>query len=151
GTWEKRVGLNWRSPGFAQTDRHPVGCMNWNDARAYVAWLTSTTGKSYRLLSEAEREYVARAGTSTPFWWGSSITPTQANYNGEEPYEGGGSKGEWRRATVPVDTFEANPWGLYDVHGNVWQWTEDCWSIRNAGNPGDGSARNTGDCSQRIL
>jgi formylglycine-generating enzyme required for sulfatase activity len=150
--WEQQAERNWHSPGFPQTDRHPVVCISWNDAKAYVAWLASATGKRYRLLSEAEREYAARAGTTTPFWWGSTINPTQANYNGTaEPYKGGGSKGEWRKATVPVDTFEANPWGLYNVHGDVLEWSEDCWNDKNAGNPGDGTARTSGDCTLRVL
>ena len=141
---------SWRAPGFAQDDRHPVVCVNWNDAKAYAEWLSSKTGKTYRLLSEAEREYVTRAGTTTPFWWGTSITPQQANYNGNFLYAGGGSKGEYRQRTVPVDSFEPNPWGLYNVHGNVWEWTEDCWNASNSGNPGNGSARTTGDCRLRV-
>jgi Sulfatase-modifying factor enzyme 1/Protein of unknown function (DUF1403) len=102
--------------------------------------LSRTTGKTYRLLSEAEWEYVARAGTTTPFWWGSSITSKQANYGGD-----------LTKRTVPVHTFEANPWGLYNVHGNVREWTADCWNGSNQGNPGDGTARTTGDCSQRVI
>jgi formylglycine-generating enzyme required for sulfatase activity len=132
--------------------KHPVIKVNWDDAKAYAAWLSRKTGKTYRLLSETEREYVTRAGTATPFWWGSSITPAQANYDGSvEPYKGGGSEGEYRRRTVPVDSFEPNPWGLYNVHGNVWEWTEDCWYGSNTGNPGDGRARTTGDCNQRVV
>jgi formylglycine-generating enzyme required for sulfatase activity len=104
------------------------------------------------LLSEAEWEYAARAGTTTPFWWGSSITPAQANYDGSaDPYAGGGTKGEYRKRTVPVDSFAANPWGLYNVHGNVWEWGEDWWNDSNSGNPGDGSARLSGDASRRVL
>jgi formylglycine-generating enzyme required for sulfatase activity len=141
---------NWGSPGFTQNDRHPVVCVNWNDAKAYAAWISSLTGKSYRLLSEAEREYVTRAESVTPFWWGATISTDQANYNGNIMYAGG-AKGPWRKATVPVDSFSANPWGLYNVHGNVWEWTEDCWNEKNAGNPGDGTARSTGDCSLRVL
>jgi formylglycine-generating enzyme required for sulfatase activity len=151
GEW-KQADRDWRSPGFSQTDRHPVVCVNWNDAKTYVAWLSRTTGKAYRLLSEAEREYVARADTATPFWWGSAITPAQANYDGAaEPYKGGGSRGEWRKATVPVDSFASNPWGLYNVHGNVREWTGDCWSSKNSGNPGDATARASGDCGSRVL
>jgi len=132
--------------------KHPVINVDWDDAKAYAAWLSRKTGKSYRLLSEAEREYVTRASTTTPFWWGSSITPTQANYNGSaDPYTGGGSKGEYRQRTVPVDSFEPNPWGLYNVHGNVWEWTADCWNDSNSGNPGDGRARATGDCGMRVV
>lgn len=149
--WKKReADSNWRSPGFTQNDRHPVVCITWNDAKAYVAWISATTGKRYRLLSEAEREYVARAGTTTPFWWGTTISTGQANYYGNVTYAGG-SKGEWRKATVPVDSFAANPWGLYNVHGNVWEWVEDCWNEKNVGNPGDGTGRTTGDCSLRVL
>lgn len=140
---------NWSSPGFAQHNRHPAVCVNWNDAKAYAAWLSSFTGKSYRLLSEAEREYVTRAGSTGPFWWGNAISTDQANYNGTITYADG-AKGEWRKATVPVDHFSANPWGLYNVHGNVWEWTEDCWNEKNGGNPGDGTARTTGDCSLRV-
>jgi len=132
--------------------KHPVINVSWDNAKAYPAWLSKKTGKAYRLLSEAEREYVTRAGTTTPFWWGSSITPKQANYDGSaDPYKGGGSKGEYRQRTEPVDSFEANPWGLYNVHGNVWEWTEDCWNDSNTGNPGDGRARTTGDCGRRVV
>jgi formylglycine-generating enzyme required for sulfatase activity len=124
--------------------KHPVINVTWHDAYSYAEWLSGKTGKTYRLLSEAEREYVTRAGTTTPFWWGASITPKQANYDGDaEPYEGGGFKGEYRQRTVPVDSFEPNPWGLYNVHGNVWDWTEDYWNDSNIGNSGDGQARTT--------
>jgi formylglycine-generating enzyme required for sulfatase activity len=75
-TWKLQADRSWRSVGFTQDDRHPVVCISWNDAKAFAAWLSSKTGKSYRLPSEAEREYVTRAGTTTPFWWGSSITPS---------------------------------------------------------------------------
>jgi formylglycine-generating enzyme required for sulfatase activity len=156
GEWDACVaeggchGFKPKDQGWGR-GKHPVINVNWDDAKIYVAWVSRKTDKTYRLLSEAEREYVARAGTTTPFWWGSSITPKQANYDGSaDPYKGGGSKGENRQRTVPVDSFEPNPWGLYNVHGNVWEWTEDCWNERNIGNPGDGRARTTGDCSKRV-
>ena len=148
--WKELQDRSWRSPGFAQDDRHPVTCVNWHDAKAYVSWLTSKTGKTYRLLSEAEREYITRAGANTPFWIGSSVSPDQANYKGNETYALG-KKGKWRQKTVRVDSFRPNPWGLYNVHGNVWDWTEDCWNDKNNGNPSDGSARTTGDCDNRIV
>jgi len=141
---------NWRSPGFAQSDRHPVVCVSWHDAKAYAAWLSSITGKQYRLLSEAEREFAARAGSASPFWWGSTISTDQANYDGRIAYAGGPT-GEWRDSTVAVDSFLSIPWGLYNVHGNVWEWTEDCWNEKNAGNPGDGTARLNGECSLRVV
>jgi formylglycine-generating enzyme required for sulfatase activity len=132
--------------------KHPVIKVNWEDAKAYATWLSQKTGKTYRLLSEAEREYVTRAGTATPFWWGASITPKQANFEGHYTYPyHGRTKGESRERTVPVDSFQPNPWGLYNVHGNVNEWTEDCWNGSNTGNPGDGRARTTGDCEIRVL
>jgi formylglycine-generating enzyme required for sulfatase activity len=141
GKWEGRTDRSFHNPGFAQDDRHPAMCVSWNDAKAFVAWLSRKTGKTYRLLSEAEREYVTRAGTTTPFWWGSSITPKQANYNGYKGSEG----------TVPVDSFEPNPWGLYQVHGNVSEWTEDCWYDSYEGAPTDGSAWTCSESSSRVL
>jgi formylglycine-generating enzyme required for sulfatase activity len=135
--------------GWGRGNR-PVINVNWSDANAYAKWLSRKTGKIYRLLSEAEREYVTRARTPTPFWWGFNIGPHQANYDGNYTY-GGGTKGEYRQRTVPVDNFEKNLWGLFNVHGNVWEWTEDCWNDSNQSNPGNGSARTTGDCSWRVV
>jgi formylglycine-generating enzyme required for sulfatase activity len=142
--------------GYAPQDggwgrgRRPVINVSWNDAQAYVAWLSHKTGRTYRLLSEAEREYVTRAGTTTPFWWGSSITATQADYNASFVY-GGGTKGVYLAQTVPVASFAANPWGLYQVHGNVWEWTDDCWNDSNSGNPGNGISRMGGDCGRHVV
>jgi formylglycine-generating enzyme required for sulfatase activity len=93
--WVHDPKASWRAPGFFQDDGHPVVCINWDNAKAYAAWLCQITGKPYRLLSEAEREYVTRAGTTTPFWWGSSIAPAQANYDGRFVYSGG-----WKRRQV---------------------------------------------------
>jgi formylglycine-generating enzyme required for sulfatase activity len=145
-------GCNGYKPadeGWGRGNR-PVINVNWEDAKAYAEWLSRKTGRTYRLPSEAEREYVTRAGTWTPFWWGSSISPNQANYNGNYTYAGG-PKGEYRQRTVPVDSFAANPWGLFNVHGNVWEWTEDCWNDSNQGNPGNGNVRTTGNCSRRVV
>jgi formylglycine-generating enzyme required for sulfatase activity len=128
----------------------PVINVSWNDAKSYVEWLSKKTGRHYRLLSEAEREYVTRAGKQTPFWWGASITPQQTNYNGNYTYNGG-QKGEFRQKTLPVNSFKPNPWGIYQVHGNVWEWTEDCWNDNYNGAPQDGSARTTADCTYRVL
>jgi formylglycine-generating enzyme required for sulfatase activity len=136
--------------GWGRGNR-PVINMSWDYASAYAKWLSRKTGKTYRLLSEAEREYVTRAGTTTPFWWGSSISPKQANYDGNYTY-GGGTKGEYRGQTVPVDSFEANPWGLFNVHGNVWEWCEDCWHDNYVGAPVDGSAwLQGGDENPRVV
>jgi formylglycine-generating enzyme required for sulfatase activity len=129
--------------------RRPVIHVNWNDAQTYLAWISLKTGKGYRLLSEAEREYVTRAGTTTPFWLGSSISLDQANYIGTDTYSS--STGGFRRQTVPVDSFQPNQWGLYQVHGNVREWTEDCYNKTYTGAPNDGSAWTKGDCDRRAL
>jgi formylglycine-generating enzyme required for sulfatase activity len=148
--WKRLRGRSWRSPGLAQDDGHPVVCVSWHDAKAFVEWLARKTGKQYRLLSEAEREYAARARTTTPFWWGLTISTSQANYDGSRTY-GEGSAGEWRKTTVSADSFRANPWGLHNVHGNVWEWVEDCWHDSYQGAPADGSAWTTGSCDRRVL
>src|SRR6266851_4128105 len=130
--------------------RHPVVNVSWEDAKAYVTWLAKVTGKPYRLLSEAEREYVARAGTPTPFWWGASISVKQANYDGSSTY-GGGEKGEYRQRALPVDSFTANPWGVFQTTGNVYDWVEDCYHGSYQGAPADGTAWTDGDCGRRVL
>jgi formylglycine-generating enzyme required for sulfatase activity len=130
--------------------RQPVINILWVRAKAYVAWLSRKTGKPYRLLSEAEREYVTRAGTTTPFWWGASISASQANYDGTKTY-GGGSTGEYRQKTLPIDKFQPNAFGLFQVHGNIYEWVEDCWNDSYAGAPSDGSAWTFGDCSRRVV
>jgi formylglycine-generating enzyme required for sulfatase activity len=130
--------------------RRPAVNISWNDAKGYVAWLSRKTGKNYRLLSEAEREYVTRAGTATAFWTGATISTKDANYNGNFVYRGG-THGDNRAMTVPVDAFAANPWGLYQVHGNVWEWVEDCWHANYEGAPTDGSVWSGGDCTFHLL
>jgi formylglycine-generating enzyme required for sulfatase activity len=129
--------------------RRPVINVSWDDANAYAAWLSRKTGKTYRLLSEAEREYATRAGTTTPFWWSATISPQQANYDGNSAY-GNGPTGENRARTLPVDSFQSNPWGLYQVHGNVNEWTQDCWHDNYTGAPSDGSAWVSGICEFRV-
>jgi formylglycine-generating enzyme required for sulfatase activity len=129
--------------------RQPVINVSWDDAKAYVAWLSRTTGKRYHLLSEAEREYVTRAGTTTPFWWGDSISTNQANYNGNYTY-GTGVRGVYRARTVVVDFFDPNSWGLFQVHGNVGEWVEDCFH-NYVDAPLDGSPAISGDCVARVL
>ncbi|MBX3517975.1 MAG: SUMF1/EgtB/PvdO family nonheme iron enzyme [Rhodospirillales bacterium] len=124
--------------------QRPVINVSWLDAVAYCEWLTKETGQPYRLPSEGEWEYGARAGTTTPFSFGGTISPKQANYDGNYTY-GGGSKGEYRQRTVPVGTLPANPWGLHEMHGNVWEWVEDVWHDSYAGAPADGSAWTDGE------
>lgn len=138
--WENSSSADWCSPGFEQTDDHPVVCVNWEDAQAYVAWLTKETSQPYRLLSEAEWEHACRAGTTTRYSWGNDLpTPKQANF--------GRNVGK----TTEVGTYPVNPWGLYDMHGNVVEWVEDCWNESYEGAPSDGSAWTSGDCGRRVL
>ena len=137
------------------TGKLPVINVSWTDAKAYVKWLSGKTGATYRLLSELEREYVARGCTSpscasTPFWFGKEISPARANYDWRYSYDGS-AKAQPPRRTVATDASEANPFGLLHVHGNVWEWVEDCWNGSLAGLPKDGAPRITGDCSRHVL
>ena len=129
--------------------KQPVINVSWEDAQAYVAWLSRKTGLPYRLLSEAEWEYVARAGTQTPFHTGETITPQQANYYAKYSYKGG-RIGPSPEQPTAVGRFQPNAFGLYDVHGNVWEWVQDCWNMNYAGAPRDGQAWEAGDCDQRV-
>jgi formylglycine-generating enzyme required for sulfatase activity len=136
------ASADWCSPGFEQTDQHPVVCVSWQDSQAYARWLSKETGQPYRLPSEAEWEYACRAGTTTRCSWGDDPpTPEQANF------------GMNIRRTSEVGAYPANPWGLYDMHGNVWEWVEDCWNDNYEGQdrPNDGSAWTSGDCTRRVL
>ena len=129
--------------------QRPVVFVNWHDVQAYCAWLSRQTGQTYRLPSEAEWEYACRAGTVTPFWWGNTITTRQANYDGNYTYNGE-AKGEYREKTLPVGDFAPNPWGLYQVHGNVWEWLQDRRHFNYQNAPCDGSAWVSGDDDWRI-
>ena len=119
---------SWRDPGFKQSNNHPVVCVNWDDASTYVYWLSVKTGHEYRLLTEAEWEYAARAGTTTAYHFGRMILGNQANYNRNN------------EGTVAVGSYPANAFGLRDMHGNVWEWVEDCWHDDYASAPTNGSA-----------
>jgi formylglycine-generating enzyme required for sulfatase activity len=118
--------------------------VNWEDAKAYAAWLSTMTGKTYRLLTEAEWEYAARAGTMTAYYWGDDVGKGNANCIGC------GSRWDGQRAS-PVGSFKPNAFGLYDMAGNVWQWVEDCYHDDYSGVPTDGSAWAAGDCSSRMI
>ena len=152
--WKERSGRHWRNPGFGQTDGHPVVCVSWDDAKAYVRWLSGETGEAYRLLSESEWEYVARAGTGTARYWGESERGQCRYANGADAstdfgWRTGCNDGHAR--TSPVGSYEANGYGLHDVLGNVWEWVEDCWNDSYRGAPEDGSAWVSGDCERRVL
>lgn len=132
---------SWRDPGFEQDDRHPVVCVSWDDAQDYVRWLSGRTGRHYRLPSEAEWEYAARAGTTTIYPWGSTASHEYANYGPDSGYGTGVARGRDRWVyTSPVGAFPPNAFGLYDMHGDVLQYVQDCLAPSYAGLPTDGSA-----------
>ena len=140
--------------GWGRESR-PVITVSWDDAQEYVDWINGqVSGSPYRLPSEAEWEYAARAGTTTAFAFGETISTDQANYNGDSTY-GIGSKGSHRRQTVAVyDLDAANAWGLRHMHGNVYERVQDCWHESYAGAPTDGSAwmaEDGGNCWSAIL
>ena len=128
--------------GWGRGER-PVINVSWDDAQVFVRWLSERTGRKYRLPSEAEWEYAARAGTSTSYWWGRDVGGRHANCRDC----GSGTTLQ----TVPAGTFDANPFGLYDTAGNAAEWVEDCWNENYRGAPQDGSAWLTGQCRQRVL
>ena len=128
----------------------PVINVNWSDAQNYTTWLSAKTGRTYRLPTEAEWEYAARAGTATPYYSGYELSTDKANYDGKD-YPGDGSPGIYRQMTTPVGSFAPNGFGLTDMGGNVWEWTEDCWNADYRGAPTDGSARKSGDCNRKVV
>ncbi len=131
--------------------RRPVINVSWNDAQAYVAWLSERTGAAYRLPSEAEWEHACRGGTTTTFHFGPTISTDQGNHNGNYT-DGSGRKGVHRHQTIPVGSFPANPFGLHDMHGNVWEWCADVWHNDYRGAPTDGRAWvEGGEQGQRVL
>jgi formylglycine-generating enzyme required for sulfatase activity len=129
---------------------HPAINISWENAKSYVDWLSRKTGKAYRLLSESEWEYAVRAGTTTRFWHGDALSPSQANYDGS--VDGSGPSEVNRQSTVPVGSFPPNGFGLHDMHGNAAEWVEDCWHDEyTAMAPTDGSAWVDGDCNGRVV
>ena len=149
GEWDacRRGGGCTHNPGDNGWGRgtRPVMNVSWADAQEYVRWLSGETGEGYRLMSESEWEYVARAGTGSRYWWGNDVVRDRANCRGC------GSRWDGKE-TSPVGSFSANGFGVHDVLGNVWEWVEDCWHDNYAGAPRDGSAWTSGgDCRVRVL
>lgn len=156
------LGMGWRStrgrpvysPEFEEPPKWPAVCLNWRDADAYIAWLNAKVRRSrpnlpsangpYRLPTEAEWEYAARARTTTARWWGDTIGANRANCNGcGSPWDD--------KLLAEVDSFAPNPFGLYGMLGNAWQWTADCWHINYKGAPTDGSAWVERNCTRRVI
>jgi formylglycine-generating enzyme required for sulfatase activity len=160
GAFGDRTGRSFRYPGFQQDDRHPVVCINWQEATAYVGWLSRKTGKTYRLLTEAEWEHAARAGTTTLYHFGSKAADlcrygnvgdltASARYRWKTTSATAAICRDGYVHTAPVGSFLPNALGLYDMHGNVSEWVQDCWNASYIGAPVDGSAWTAGDCGLR--
>ena len=158
GEWKTRPDGSWKSPGFPQTGTHPVTCVSWDDAQAYARWLSGKTGHQYRLPSASEWEYAARSGGEAVLPWGANAAAACASANvadasAAQRYPGWTVFGcnDGYVYTAPVGSFKANSFGLNDMLGNVFQWTEDCWKADYVGAPIDGSAQSAGDCSEHEL
>ena len=158
--WENRSGRGWRNPGYQQDEHHPAVCVSWEDAKWYVHWLSRKTAERYRLLSEAEWEYAARAGTRTSRYWGDDVSAQCVHANGYDRTAKAELDYSLKHApcrdgsvhTARVGRYGANGFGLHDVLGNVWEWVEDCWHGSYAGAPADGSAWGSGgDCVRRVF
>jgi formylglycine-generating enzyme required for sulfatase activity len=162
GKVEERAGRSWRNPGFTQEESHPVVCVTWSDAKAYVDWVAKKTGKPYRLLSETEFEYAARGRTSPGmyprFWFGNDEKELCQNGNGADQKARDSiveRASGWTFApcndgytyTSPAGHYQPNAFGLYDMAGNAWQWTEDCYHDSYNGAPAGGSAWTASPCS----
>jgi hypothetical protein len=146
GEWDACVGAGvcQKGTGASSDKRLPVANVSWDDAQAYLKWLSGHTKQVYRLPTEAEWEYAARAGSVTRYWWGDDKGVGRANCaDCGSPWGGQGA--------APVGSFKANPFGLHDVHGNVWEWTQDCWNRSYQGAPSDGGPWLQGDCLARVL
>ena len=161
-SWGPQPGYDWTKPGFLQDDNHPAVCISYNDAKAYVAWLSGKTGKAYRLPSDSEWEYAARAGSTTPWYWGNApetgcgianllSSGTIAALGAPKSIANRMACANPRSFTQPVASYPPNPWGLYDMAGNAFEWADDCNSPDNSDAHADGTARTTGDCSHHYL
>ena len=144
GEWNDVKGNSWQKLGFEQADNHPVACVSWNDADAYVKWLSDQTGKTWRLPSEAEWEYAALGNTETAYFWGNEIGKNNTNC-------WKGQCGDTFEFTSPVGRFAGNQFGLSDMNGNVWEWVQDRWHGNYEGAPTDGSAWVSSGTNARVL
>ena len=162
GNWSDTKGKTWKDAGFPQADDHPVICVSWDDAKAYAAWLAKASGKPYRLLTESEWEYAARGQTSKgnyPRYTFGNDANALCKYGNVGDETAKAKYSGWTVApctdgalyTAAAGSFAANPFGVYDMLGNVWEWTEDCYADSYANAPADGSAKIDGDCKNRVL
>ena len=154
--WDWTGDASWRNPGFSVEDNHPAVCVSWNDAQAFIAWLAEQTGNTYRLPSEAEWEYAVRARSTTEYHFGNDESQLCQYANHADI----STDFDWRNTacsdgvgmrTAEVGRYQPNSFGLYDMHGNVWEWMEDCWNEYYNSAPSDGSAWMHGDCGFRVI
>ncbi len=157
--WKFDKKRNWANPGFNQDDYHPVVCVNWDDANAYAEWLTDTTGKKYRLASEAEWEYAARGGKQSKYFWGESISKACEYANVYDVVGKQKIKSKWQKHlqcddsasyTRSVAMYKANGYGLFDMIGNVMEWVDDCWNTKHDASNTTGKSRKSGGCAKRV-
>ena len=154
--WSWTSGRSWRSPGYSIGDDQPVACVSWNDAQAFIAWLTEHTGEGYRLPSEAEWEYAVRAGSTRNYHFGNSKSQLCRYANHADSH----TDFDWRNKscsdgigarTASVGRYQPNSFGLHDMHGNVYEWVQDCWNDSYVDAPADGRVWMSGDCDLRVV
>ncbi len=156
--WGMNPRAYWRDPGYPVTGRYPAGCLNSKDSQAYIGWLTEKTGQSYRFPSEAEWEYVARIGLDEVQVWTEASSEACELFNGADASFAATFQNKWRTfecddgygVTAPAGSYRPNNWGMYDVFGNVSEWTQDCFSPNHENAPVDGSAKRTRTCSALV-
>lgn len=159
GAMQQRTGRSWRNPGYGQTDADPVVCVSWEDAQVYALWLSQLTGQAYSLPSEAQWEYATRAGSQAARPWGENAEGACDYANvmdatGKARIAGIAWEGhrcaDGHAYSAPVGSLQPNAFGLHDLIGNVWEWTQDCWNKNYEGAPADGSAWLGGNCALHV-
>lgn len=156
--WKYAEHTNWKNPGYKQNKKHPVVCVSWIDVQRYINHLNTLSPHQFRLPSEAEWEYATRAHSKTRFYWGSEPAGLCTHANASDlqtlkrfPSFVSNKCDDGYLESAPVKSYLPNPFGLYDVYGNVWEWTQDCWNTSYINAPIDGSAWLSGQCSRRIF
>ncbi len=156
--WKYSQVLSWNNPGYTQGVKHPIVCVSWIDVQHYIKYINSLTKHHFRIPTEAEWEYATRANSTTTYHWGSNPRGLCTHANASDlqtlkrfPSFISNRCDDGFLETAPMGSFQPNSFGLYDVYGNVWEWTQDCWSDSYSNAPTDGSAWLTGDCSRRVF
>ena len=155
--WLYSKEFSWRNPGYEQDDNHPVVCISWLDVQDFISWLNSKSHHNFRLPTEAEWEYAARAFSTTTYYWGDDPKTLCVHSNAADnqtlqkfPTFRTNDCDDGYLATSPVGYYLPNPFGLYDIYGNAWEWTQDCWNASYEHAPDDGTAWLEGECNKRV-